>query len=168
MMGFFLWSHLIFDNQCISWLCFTCTVLSFFMQVIKNPGEFCNAHYTEFILFGCWLSFTMRHFSHSQFCHSYQVFEVFSSLDYNIVAESVANFVLWRPDAVSVLCLFTTGEIYLSLWGHQCHVWKLFYLSTLGFSLSGIYWLTSGTGKNFWSFFITLIIFLGFLTFIFA
>lgn len=58
----------------------------------------------------------------------------------------------WHHVSVLSLYSWTLGKINVG-------DWELFYLSTLGFSLPGIYWLTSRTGKNFWSCFITLIVF---------
>lgn len=78
----------------------------------------------------------------------------FSSLDDNILLKAL--LILWCEDLhhVSVMSLYNWrfGKINVG-------DWELFYLSTLGFSLPGIYWLISRTGKNFWSFFITLIVF---------
>lgn len=43
----------------------------------KKSRGILQCNYPEFILFGCWLSFTIRHFSDSQFHHSYHAnFEI--------------------------------------------------------------------------------------------
>lgn len=106
-----------FQIQCIGWLYLTCTILSFFIAGNKKIGGIlqCSLHW----IYSIWLlaflhnkAFLWQPIPSFLQCQFWNIgvsvvfrdhnFEVFSSLDYNIVAETLP--VLWYEDLTPYQC----------------------------------------------------------------